>query len=330
MQQLPHQAFVQDQKLIQTIKSQFTDALSEALSLIEVQAPILTIKGDGIQDDLNGIERPVSVTSKTINKQLEVVQSLAKWKRLLLARGEFQPGHGIVAQMRALRPDEESLSERHSLYVDQWDWEKVITASDRTTDYLQQTVKKIYAAMRSIDLVVAEQMVREPILPEQITFIHSETLRQRYPELTAKQREHEICKEYGAVFLMGIGGELSDGTIHDGRAPDYDDWSTPTSEGLHGLNGDILVWNPILKDAFELSSMGIRVCKDALLRQLALRQCEYRLHMPWHQKLIQDQLPLTIGGGIGQSRLIMLLLMKPHIGQVQFSVWPDEVAVGLL
>lgn len=330
MQQLPHQAFVQDQKFIQAIKSQFTDALCEALSLIEVQAPILTIKGDGVQDDLNGIERPVSVSSKTLNKQLEVVQSLAKWKRLLLARGGFQPGHGIVAQMRALRPDEESLSERHSLYVDQWDWEKVITASDRTTDYLQQTVKQIYAAMRSIDLVVAEQMGREPILPEQITFIHSETLRQRYPELTAKQREHEICKEYGAVFLMGIGGQLADGSIHDGRAPDYDDWSTPTSEGLQGLNGDILIWNPALKDAFEVSSMGIRVCKDALIRQLELRQCQYRLHMPWHQKLIQDQLPLTIGGGIGQSRLIMLLLMKAHIGQVQFSVWPDEVAVGLL
>ena len=330
MQQLPHQAFVQDQKLIQAIKSQFTDALCEALSLIEVQAPILTIKGDGVQDDLNGIERPVSVSSKTLNKQLEVVQSLAKWKRLLLARGGFQPGHGIVAQMRALRPDEESLSERHSLYVDQWDWEKVITASDRTTDYLQQTVKQIYAAMRSIDSAIAQQMGREPILPEAITFIHSETLRQRYPDLNAKQREHEICKEYGAVFLMGIGGQLADGSIHDGRAPDYDDWSTPTSEGLQGLNGDILVWNPMLQDAFELSSMGIRVCKDALLRQLELRQCEYRLHMPWHQKLIQDQLPLTIGGGIGQSRLAMLLLMKSHIGQVQFSVWPDEVAVGLL
>ena len=329
MQQLPHQAFVQDQKLIQAIKSQFTDALCEALSLIEVQAPILTIKGDGVQDDLNGIERPVSVSSKTLNKQLEVVQSLAKWKRLLLARGGFQPGHGIVAQMRALRP-EEALSERHSLYVDQWDWEKVITASDRTTDYLQQTVKQIYAAMRSIDLTIAQQMGREPILPEAITFIHSETLRQRYPELTAKQREHEICKEYGAVFLMGIGGQLADGTIHDGRAPDYDDWSTTTSEGLQGLNGDILIWNPILKDAFEVSSMGIRVCKNALIRQLELRQCQYRLHMPWHQKLIQDQLPLTIGGGIGQSRLIMLLLMKAHIGQVQFSVWPDEVAVGLL
>lgn len=330
MQQLPHQAFVQDQKLIQAIKSRFTEALCEALSLVEVQAPILTIKGDGVQDDLNGVERPVSVSSKTINKQLEVVQSLAKWKRLLLARGGFQAGHGIVAQMRALRPDEESLSERHSLYVDQWDWEKVITASDRTTDYLQQTVTQIYAAMRSIDSVVAEQMGREPILPEQITFMHSETLRQRYPELTAKQREHEICKEYGAVFLMGIGGELADGSIHDGRAPDYDDWSTPTNEGLHGLNGDILIWNPILKDAFEVSSMGIRVCKDALIRQLELRQCQYRLHMPWHQKLIQGELPLTIGGGIGQSRLIMLLLMKAHIGQVQFSVWPDEVAVGLL
>ncbi|ACV25984.1 aspartate--ammonia ligase [Kangiella koreensis] len=330
MQQLPHKAFVQDQKLIQAIKSRFTETLCDALSLIEVQAPILTIKGDGVQDDLNGIERPVSVSSKTLNKQLEVVQSLAKWKRLLLARGGFQPGHGIVAQMRALRPDEESLSERHSLYVDQWDWEKVVSAEQRNIDFLKQTVEQIYGAMRSVDLFIAQQMGREPILPEQITFIHSETLRQRYPELTAKQREHEICKEYGSVFLMGIGGQLADGTIHDGRAPDYDDWSTPTSEGLHGLNGDILVWNPILQDAFELSSMGIRVCKDALLRQLTLRQCEYRLHMPWHQKLVKDQLPLTIGGGIGQSRLIMLLLMKAHIGQVQFSVWPDEVAVGLL
>ncbi|HEY9031912.1 MAG TPA: aspartate--ammonia ligase [Kangiella sp.] len=330
MQQLPHQAFVQDQKLIQAIKSRFTETLCDTLSLIEVQAPILTIKGDGVQDDLNGIERPVAVLSRTLNKELEVVQSLAKWKRLLLARGGFEPGHGIVAQMRALRPDEESLSERHSLYVDQWDWEKVISPTERTLDYLKLTVEQIYDAMRSVDVAIAQQMGREPLLPEHITFIHSEDLRQLYPGLTAKQREHEICKQYGAVFLIGIGGELADGTIHDGRAPDYDDWSTPTGEGLHGLNGDILVWNPILQDAFELSSMGIRVCKKALLRQLELRQCEYRLHMPWHQKLVLDQLPLTIGGGIGQSRLAMLLLMKSHIGQVQFSVWPDEMALDLL
>lgn len=330
MQQLPHQAFVQDQKLIQAIKSRFTETLCDALSLIEVQAPILTIKGDGVQDDLNGIERPVSVLSRTLNKELEVVQSLAKWKRLLLARGGFERGHGIVAQMRALRPDEEQLSERHSLYVDQWDWEKVISPAERTLDYLKLTVEQIYSAMRSMDVAIAQQMGREPLLPEHITFIHSEDLRQLYPGLTAKQREHEICKQYGAVFLIGIGGELADGTTHDGRAPDYDDWSSLTSEGYHGLNGDILVWNPILQDAFELSSMGIRVCKDALLRQLELRQCQYRLHMPWHQKLIQDQLPLTIGGGIGQSRLAMLLLMKSHIGQVQFSVWPDEMALDLL
>ncbi len=199
-----------------------------------------------------------------------------------------------------------------------------------SVDYLRLTVEQIYSAMRSMDVAIAQQMGREPLLPEQITFIHSEDLHQLYPGLTAKQREHEICKQYGAVFLIGIGGELADGTIHDGRAPDYDDWSSQTSEGYHGLNGDILVWNPIMQDAFELSSMGIRVCKKALLRQLELRQCEYRLHMPWHQKLVQDQLPLTIGGGIGQSRLAMLLLMKSHIGQVQFSVWPDEMALDLL
>lgn len=330
MQLLPHQAFVQDQKLIQEIKSRFTQALCDALSLIEVQAPILTVKGDGTQDDLNGIEKPVSVFSRTVNKELEVVQSLAKWKRLLLARGGFQPGQGIVAQMRALRPDEEQLSERHSLYVDQWDWEKVISPAERTVDYLKRSVEQIYAAMRSVDDAISQQMGREPLLPEQITFIHSEDLRQQYPKLSAKQREHEICKQYGAVFLMGIGGQLGDGSIHDGRAPDYDDWSSPSSDGYHGLNGDILVWNPILQDAFELSSMGIRVCKDTLQRQLKLRQCEDRLQMPWHQHLLQDRLPLTIGGGIGQSRLAMLLLLKEHIGQVQFSVWPDEVAVGLL
>ncbi|AKE52763.1 aspartate--ammonia ligase [Kangiella geojedonensis] len=330
MKKLPKEAFIQDQRLIQRTKSFFMERLSQELSLLEVQAPILTYQGDGIQDDLNGVEKPVSVQSQTLDKPLEIVQSLAKWKRQLLARSDFDIESGIVTQMRAIRPDEERLSERHSLYVDQWDWEKVICDSSRSLDYLQETVQRIYKTMQETDHVVANATLREPLLPQEITFIQTEDLLKQYPDLNPSQREYEACKKHGVIFLIGIGGELSDGSIHDGRAPDYDDWSTPTDDGYYGLNGDILVWNPVLEDAFELSSMGIRVSPQVMQQQLQIRGCEHRLNYLWHQQLMAGHLPQTIGGGIGQSRLIMFLLQKEHIGQVQFSVWPDELEITVL
>ncbi len=330
MKKLPKEAFIQDQRLIQRTKSFFMERLSQELSLLEVQAPILTYQGDGIQDDLNGVERPVTVQSQTLDKPLEIVQSLAKWKRQLLARSDFEAESGIVTQMRAIRPDEERLSERHSLYVDQWDWEKVISDSSRSLDYLKETVQKIYKTMQETDHVVANATLRDPLLPQEITFIQTEELLKQYPELSPSQREHEACKEHGAIFLIGIGGELSDGSIHDGRAPDYDDWSTPSSDSYYGLNGDILVWNPVLEDSFELSSMGIRVSPEVMQQQLQIRGCEHRLNYLWHQQLMAGHLPQTIGGGIGQSRLIMFLLQKEHIGQVQFSIWPEELEIAVL
>ena len=330
MKKLPKEAFIQDQRLIQRTKSFFMERLSQELSLLEVQAPILTYQGDGVQDDLNGIEKPVAVQSQTLGKPLEIVQSLAKWKRQLLARSDFDAESGIVTQMRAVRPDEEYLSERHSLYVDQWDWEKVISKQDRTLDYLKETVEKIYKTMLETDHIVAKATLRETLLPKEITFIHTEDLLKQYPGLTPKQREYEACKEHGAVFLIGIGGELSDGSMHDGRAPDYDDWSTPTERHRYGLNGDILAWNPVLEDAFEISSMGIRVSPEVMQQQLQIRGCEHRLNYLWHQQLMAGNLPQTIGGGIGQSRLVMFMLQKQHIGQVQFSVWPEELEIAVL
>lgn len=330
MKKLKHTLFVQDQQLIQQVKSDFLSSLSENMGLIEVQAPTLAVRGDGIQDDLNGVEQPVKVTSKALGKSMEVVHSLAKWKRQLLARADFQVGQGVVTQMRALRPSEEELSERHSICVDQWDWEKVMADSDRSLDYLKDSVEHIYGALKSVDKKLSSELERSELLPEKIHFMHSEELLKRYPDMTSKEREYEACKEFGAVFLIGIGGELSDGSMHDGRAPDYDDWSSKTECGYSGLNGDILVWNPVLEDAFELSSMGIRVSPEVMQQQLKIRDCEHRLDYEWHQQLMSGQLPQTIGGGIGQSRLAMFFLQKPHIGQVQFSVWPESAAVELL
>ena len=227
--------------------------------------------------------------------------------------------------MKALRPDEDSLSPIHSVYVDQWDWEKVICQdSERTLTTLKQTVEAIYTGIKKTEQFVSDKFGITPFLPSSITFVHSEELREMYPDFSAKQREKAIAQEYGAVFLIGIGGKLSDGKIHDVRAPDYDDWSTPTCDKYAGLNGDILVWNPLLEDAFELSSMGIRVSPDVLQKQLSMTSDEDRLEFDWHKALIQNKFPQTIGGGIGQSRLVMLLLQKPHIGQVQVSAWPQQ------
>ncbi|QIQ21651.1 aspartate--ammonia ligase [Zophobihabitans entericus] len=318
-------SFIEQQQKIVFVKSFFSQQLADKLSLVEVQAPILSRIGDGVQDNLSGKEKAVQVRVKTIPQaEFEVVHSLAKWKRRTLSENQFDIGEGLYTHMVALRPDEDALSPLHSVYVDQWDWEKVISPSDRTISYLKSTVKNIYAAIKATEKAVNDKYGLKPFLPETITFIDSESLLQRYPDLTPKERENAITKEYGAVFLIGIGGKLSNNNSHDARAPDYDDWSTKNEEGHVGLNGDILVWNPVLKMAFELSSMGIRVNPEALQRQLSLTNDEGRLAFDWHKALMSGNLVQTIGGGIGQSRLTMLLLQLDHIGHVQCSVWDDK------
>ena len=319
-------SFILQQQEISFVKNTFTDKLIEHLGIIEVQGPILSQVGNGMQDNLSGKEKAVQVNVKMIEDAVfEVVHSLAKWKRHTLARFGFNEGEGLFVHMKALRPDEDSLDQTHSVYVDQWDWEKVIPAGKRNLAYLKDTVRAIYTAILETEAAVNAKFGLPRFLPQEITFIHSEDLVQRYPGMTDKQRENAICKEYGAVFLIGIGGNLSDGKPHDMRAPDYDDWTTPSEGEYKGLNGDILVWNPVLERAFELSSMGIRVDETALRKQLALTNDEERLKLDWHQDLINGRLPLSIGGGIGQSRLVMLLLRKRHIGEVQSSVWPKSV-----
>ena len=319
-------SFILQQNEISFVKNTFTQYLIDKLGVIEVQGPILSQVGNGMQDNLSGIEKAVQVNVKCIpDATFEVVHSLAKWKRHTLGRFGFQEGEGLFVHMKALRPDEDSLDPTHSVYVDQWDWEKVIPAGRRNFDYLKETVNEIYKAIRLTELAVEARFDIPSILPKKITFIHSEDLVKRYPDLSGKERENAICKEYGAVFLIGIGGKLSDGKPHDGRAPDYDDWTTESENGYKGLNGDILVWNAELGKAFELSSMGIRVDESALRLQVGLTGDEDRLKMDWHQDLLNGKLPLTIGGGIGQSRMTMLLLHKKHIGEVQSSVWPKEM-----
>ncbi|GAB2943769.1 aspartate--ammonia ligase [Hymenobacter coalescens] len=313
------------------VKDTFARELARQLQLTKVSSPIAVLDGTGINDDLNGIERPVSFPVKALDeRRAVVVHSLAKWKRLRLTELGIPAGRGILTDMRALRPDED-YSPIHSIYVDQWDWEKHIRPEQRTVAFLQETVTKIYDALRTTELRVAEEYPDiTPILPAQITFIHAEDLLQRYPELTVKQRETEAARAYGAVFLIGIGGELSHGQSHDGRAPDYDDWSTETAAGRCGLNGDILLWHPGLHTAFEVSSMGIRVDQAALRRQLDVRGCSERAELPFHKMLLDGQLTESIGGGIGQSRVTMFMLRKTHIGQVQVSIWPEAVRAELL
>lgn len=322
--------YMLQQQKIQFVKNSFTQQLQLQLGLIEVQSPLLSEHGNGIQDDLSGWEKAVVVNVKAVpEKKYEVVHSLAKWKRYTLGRYGFGAGEGIVTQMKALRPDEEALSSIHSVYVDQWDWEKVITEEQRSLEFLIQTVERIYFALCETERRYAEQYNGAPILPEIIHVVHTEELIQAYPELTAKERECKIAKQYGAVFLVGIGGELSHGHAHDVRAPDYDDWSSINEQGSTGLNGDIIVWHPALDDALELSSMGIRVDQQALKRQLSLSQQEEKLQLPWHQSLLAGELPLTIGGGIGQSRVVMQLLQSDHIAKVQCGVWAEPIAEAL-
>ncbi|VTS34698.1 asparagine synthetase [Streptococcus pseudoporcinus] len=319
-------SFIHQQEEISFVKNTFTQYLIDKLDVVEVQGPILSRVGDGMQDNLSGIENPVSVNVLNIPEaQFEVVHSLAKWKRHTLARFGFNEGEGLVVNMKALRPDEDSLDATHSVYVDQWDWEKVIPDGKRNLAYLKETVETIYKVIRLTELAVEARYDIEAILPKKITFIHTEDLVKKYPNLTPKERENAITKEFGAVFLIGIGGVLSDGKPHDGRAPDYDDWTTESENGYRGLNGDILVWNEQLQSAFELSSMGIRVDQEALKRQVAITGDTDRLAFDWHKALLNGLFPLSIGGGIGQSRMAMFLLRKKHIGEVQTSVWPEKV-----
>ena len=316
----------QTEQGIKLIKEFFQINFSTALHLRRVTAPLFVLRGLGINDDLNGVERPVSFPIKDMGEQVaEVVHSLAKWKRLMLGEYNIKPGYGIYTDMNAIRGDEE-LDNTHSLYVDQWDWCRTITAADRNIAFLKKIVRSIYAALLRTEYLVCETYPQiEAFLPEEIHFIHSEELRQLYPDMTPKQREDAICKKYGAVFIMGIGGKLGDGKVHDGRAPDYDDWSTPNEDGYFGLNGDIMIWYPLLNRSIELSSMGIRVDKEALLRQLEISGKMERTQLYFHKKLLADEIPLSIGGGIGQSRLCMVLLHKAHVGEIQASIWPEEM-----
>ena len=311
---------------IKQIKEFFQINLSSELRLRRVTAPLFVLKGMGINDDLNGVERPVSFPIKDLGEaQAEVVHSLAKWKRLTLSEYNIEPGYGIYTDMNAIRADEE-LGNLHSLYVDQWDWERVITAADRNIDFLKEIVTRIYAAMVRTEYMVYEMYPQiKPCLPEKLHFIHAEELRQLYPAMSPKEREQAITKRYKAVFLVGIGCKLGDGKRHDGRAPDYDDYTTPGLNGLPGLNGDLLLWDEPLQRNIELSSMGIRVDKASLLKQLKLAGEEKRLEPYFHKRLMDDTLPLSIGGGIGQSRLCMFYLRKAHIGEIQASIWPEQM-----
>ena len=314
------------EKAIKAVKDMFQRNLSAQLALLRVTAPMVVMSGMGLNDDLNGVENPVSFAVKDMDgKQAEIVHSLAKWKRLKLAQMGTRPGRGIYTDMNALRPEEE-LDNIHSIYVDQWDWEKVITEEERNLAFLKKTVKRIYEALKVTENKLFVEFPQiEPMLPEDLFFIHSEELLHMYPDLSPKERENAVTKEHKAVFIIGIGGKLSDGRPDDGRSAEYDDWSTLNDDGHHGLNGDLLLWNPILNMAFEVSSMGIRVDAEALRRQLEERGETHKSGLMYHKMLLDGKLPYTIGGGIGQSRLCMFLLRKAHIGEIQSSVWPEDM-----
>ena len=300
---------------IKFVKDTFERDLAEKLNLTRVSAPLFVFPKTGLNDNLNGYERRVSFDIKNIPNEVEIVQSLAKWKRNALARYRFLPHTGLYTDMNAIRRDED-LDTMHSAYVDQWDWEKIITREDRNEVFLRKTVKDIYSVILTLEHKVSKvhpHLYNE--LPEDIYFITSQELLERYPNKTPQEREYLICKEKKAVFILGIGGKLSDGNPHDGRAADYDDWS---------LNGDILLYYDVLDIAFEISSMGIRVDEKSIVSQLKIKNEEFKMENPYVQDILNSRLPLTIGGGIGQSRLCMFMLRKAHIGEVQASIWPDE------
>lgn len=307
------------------IKNFFQTALSTELNLTRVTAPLFVQSGIGINDDLNGTEKPVSFGVRDLDgKRMEIVQSLAKWKRLKVTELAFASGFGIYTDMNAIRPDE-TLDAMHSLYVDQWDWEMVIDEEKRTVFYLHEIVKKIYRCLKRTEFYIYDHYSAiKPQLPEEITLLYADDLQREFPTLTPHEREERVAKKYGAVFITGIGGKMRDGSIHDGRAPDYDDWITETGDGHRGLNGDIIVWNNVLKTSFELSSMGIRVSPESLALQLKERKCTERAKFLFHKKLLNNELAQTLGGGIGQSRLCMYLLKKAHIGETQVGIWKES------
>ena len=305
------------QVAIKTVKDFFQQSLADQLYLLRVSAPLFVTPESGLNDNLNGVERPVTFGIKEQNERpAEIVHSLAKWKRNALKQYGFHIGEGLYTDMSAIRRDEDT-DNIHSIYVDQWDWEKIILKEDRNVEYLKETVRKVYKALKKTEKYMSIQYdYIEEILPKDIYFITTQELANRYPDKTPKEREDLIAQEKGAVFLMEIGDKLADGKPHDGRAPDYDDWQ---------LNGDIIVWYPVLGHALELSSMGIRVDEDSLARQLKLAGCEERAELPFQKAILEKRLPYTVGGGIGQSRICMFYLRKAHIGEVQVSIWPDEV-----
>ncbi len=314
---VPLLSIYETQKAIGLLKRLFEDKLAGALRLHRVSAPLFVAAGSGLNDDLNGVERPVAFEIRGVNDTAQVVHSLAKWKRLALKRYQFQVGEGLYTDMNAIRRDEE-LDRLHSAYVDQWDWEKVIAREDRNTEFLQETVRSIVEALADTQYFlrsVFPQLSALPQISTDIAFLTAQELEDRYPALSPKERENAFVKEHPTTFLMGIGGALRSGAPHDGRAPDYDDW---------GLNGDLLVWDSVNGQAIELSSMGIRVDPESLDRQLTLAGCDSRRTLPFHSMLLRGELPLTMGGGIGQSRVSMLLLGKAHIGEVQSSLWDDR------
>jgi aspartate--ammonia ligase len=307
---------------IKFIKDHFERVLAEEMNLTRVSAPLFVRPETGLNDNLNGVERPVSFDVPDAGgKGVEIVQSLAKWKRMALKRYEFKKGEGLYTDMNAIRRDE-VLDNLHSCYVDQWDWEKILDKSERNEEKLKSIVRQLFAVFkRTEDEVCKAFSSLERYLPEDIFFITTQELEDRYPELDPKGREDAILKEKKAVFIMKIGGVLKSGIKHDGRAPDYDDWE---------LNGDIVFWYPVLNRAFEVSSMGIRVDEDSLLKQLKLANCEERRELPFHRDLIEKRLPYTVGGGIGQSRICMFYLGKAHVGEVQSSLWPEDMAEDCL
>lgn len=308
---------IETEMAIKHVKDYFERKLAEKLNLIRVSAPIFVKSGSGINDNLNGVERVVSFEAKAVDDaEIEVVQSLAKWKRIALHRYGFNNGEGLYTDMNAIRRDED-LDNLHSLYVDQWDWERVITKEERGEENLKKIVRKIYEVFKDTEnYLYATYPIFDKILPEEITFMTSQELEDKYPMLTPKEREDAAAKEKGAVFVMKIGGTLKSGEKHDGRSPDYDDWN---------LNGDIIFWYPMLQKALEVSSMGIRVDENSLTKQLKAANCEDRINLEYHKAVLNKELPYTVGGGIGQSRICMFFLRKAHIGEVQASVWTPEI-----
>ncbi len=311
------QTIKETEKAIKEVKDYFERALSDALNLTRVSAPLFVKPESGLNDNLNGVERPVAFGIKEQDDAMvEIVHSLAKWKRMALKEYGFAMGEGLYTDMTAIRRDEET-DNIHSLYVDQWDWEKIIDKSERNEETLKETVFRIYMAIKQTEYYICGKYhFMDPFLPSEISFVTTQELEDRWPDKTAKERENLIAKEKGAVFLMKIGGVLASGERHDGRAPDYDDWE---------LNGDILVYYPVLDMSLELSSMGIRVDEDSLARQLEIAGCQDRAELAYHKAVLQKELPYTIGGGIGQSRICMFFMQRAHIGEVQSSIWPDEV-----